>query len=141
MNRKWLGVSLLMWLAAAWVLPACQRMGVGGSHAATGTVHILFSKLNAEKYGYADAERVEDQLRTAGFHVQRIDDEDLAALKGVTPTDVVAINSVYLMSEEAIAALTRFAQAGGGCCGSTRRRRRSRTRRRCASCSAARRLP
>ncbi len=114
MNRKWLGVSLLMWLAAAWVLPACQRMGVGGSHAATGTVHILFSKLNAEKYGYADAERVEDQLRTAGFHVQRIDDEDLAALKGVTPTDVVAINSVYLMSEEAIAALTRFAQAGGG---------------------------
>lgn len=114
MNRKWWMVSLLMLLAVALVQPACQTIGGKGSRAKAGTVHVLFSKVNSEKFGFAGSDRIEDQLKTAGFNVQRIGDEDLTALKGVTPDDVVVLSSVYLIGEDGVAALTKFARQGGG---------------------------
>ncbi|MEN6626803.1 MAG: hypothetical protein ABFD69_11325 [Candidatus Sumerlaeia bacterium] len=79
-----------------------------------GVVHVLYSEHNAKRYGYPSTDRGEVQLRTGGFDVRRISDEQLLKLDGVAPDDVIVMCGVYLMKEDAIAALTRFAEQGGG---------------------------
>ncbi|MCE5230423.1 hypothetical protein LLG95_12630 [bacterium] len=89
-------------------------MTVAPALAQTGTVHVLFSDLNATKHANPESERVFDQLQTAGFEVKRTSDADLTAMNGISPDDIVVMSGVYVMNDDTINALIEFTRAGGG---------------------------
>ncbi|MCE5228696.1 hypothetical protein LLG95_03765 [bacterium] len=105
MGRKLFVAGALLMLVIGMIQPVFAKAGV---------VHVVFSEANKAKYTLAAAERIEAQLKTGGFNVDRIGDADVASLNGITPDDVIVLSGIYVIGEDGIAALTRFAQQGGG---------------------------
>ncbi|NJN92869.1 MAG: family 10 glycosylhydrolase [Anaerolineales bacterium] len=76
----------------------------------TGTVYLLRSETNAERYGYTDFEKVATWLKELGWPPTSVFETEI---NGLPENGVLVLPSVYLIEAQTSTALADFVRSGG----------------------------